>query len=138
MSKTWDVAKQGIWIASPLAGLVIQGAELAVKAVSSASDKGIDALKEEVTKQEIRLKFEIQQAKIAQELAIAQRISNADVVEIEEFYDLSAAARAGVQVNEASATIGLGAEGKSVTKRIYQFRGFREGEVAQDRREDVG
>ena len=34
----------------------------------------------------IRAKFGLQQAKVAQELAIAQRILNADTVEIEEFY----------------------------------------------------
>ena len=137
MSKVWEVAKRGIWIGSPIAGLVIEGVELAAKAVSSASDQGLGALKEEVAKQEIRLRFELQQAKIAQELAISERISNAEVVEIEEFYDVSGSAPAGAHVNKDSAACGLGAEGKSVTKRIYQFRGFRDGETALDGQGDV-
>lgn len=51
------------------------------------------------------------------------------MVEIEEFYDVSASAQAGAQINEGSIALGLGAEGKSVTKRIYQFKGFREQSV---------
>jgi len=101
----------------------MEGAEKATNAVNAASDKGVDALREEVAKQEIRLKFELQKAKIDQELAIAQRIRDAETVEIEEFYDRSAKGELGAKVDGSVASLGLGAEGKSVTKRIYHFSG---------------
>ena len=137
MSKGWEVAKLGIRLSIPLAGPIIDGVERAAKAINSASDEGFDALKKEVAKQEVRLRFELQQAKIAQELAIAQRISSAEIVEIEEFYDVSAGGQAGAQMNEGSIVLGFGAEKKGVTKRIYQFKGFRELGVVSDGR-DIG
>lgn len=126
MVSVWDVTKRVAWATSPIfpmLGLVIDAAEKAAGAVDLASDKSFDALKEEVAKQEIRLKFELQQAQIAQELAIAQRILSAETVEIEEFYDRSGNGKLGVQVDGKNATIGLAADGKSVTKRIYKFVG---------------
>jgi hypothetical protein len=103
--------------------LVIRNVEKATGAVNLAADKGIETLREEVAKQEIRLGFEMQQAKIAQELAIAQRISNAETVEIEEFYDRSGKGQLGVKLDLDVPTVGLGAEGKSVVRRIYKFSG---------------
>lgn len=49
------------------------------------------------------------QAKVAQELAIAQRINTAEEVEIEEFYDVSGKGNIGLQVDMKSETLGLGA-----------------------------
>jgi hypothetical protein len=119
----WETARRVAWIVSPVAGLVLEGAEKAANAINSASDKGVDALREEVAKQEIRLKFELQQAKIAQELAIAQRILDAEAVEIEEFYDRSGKGDFGARLDEGVASLELAAEGRSVTKRIYHFKG---------------
>ena len=121
MASAWETAKQVVRIVSPLTGRIIESVEKATGAVNLASDKGIDALREEVAKQELRLQFDLQQAKIAQELAIAQRILNAEVVEIEEFYDRSGRGHLGAKGDQDGATLGFGAEGKSVVKRIYKF-----------------
>ncbi len=127
----WESAKKVAWVVSPVTALIMTGAEKASGAVSMASDKGMDALKEEVAKQELRLKFELQQAKIAQELAIAQRILNAKIVEIEEFYDRSGKGQVGVQLEGEVASLGLAAEGKSVTKRVYRFTGHPDGDETE-------
>ncbi len=119
----WDIAKRVTGVAFPLGGLIAEGVEVAYKAINKASDQGIEQLTAEVAKQELRLKFELQQAKIAQELAIAQRILNAEVVEIEEFYDVSGSGQAGLNATAESMSLGLNIEGKRVTKRIYQFKG---------------
>lgn len=125
MATVWTTAKDILRYTSPLISMVIEGVEKATGAVNSAADKGIEPLRQEVAKQEIRLGFEMQQAKIAQELAIAQRILNAEVVEIEEFYDRSGKGQLGLKLEPDVPTLGLGAEGKSVVKRIYKFSGRR-------------
>jgi hypothetical protein len=66
------------------------------------------------------------EAKVAQELAISRRIENANVVEIEEYYEGSGKGNAGVNVEENSVKLGLSGEGKKITKRIYRFTGFKE------------
>ncbi|GCE80491.1 hypothetical protein MSKU3_1966 [Komagataeibacter oboediens] len=117
------IIKTANWILNPTGMLVLEGIKQANKLVDTASEKGIDDLQAEVAKQEVRLQFELKQAKIAQELAIAQRISEAETVEIEEFYDLSGKVKAGVGIEEKSANIGMSGEGTRVSKRIYTFKG---------------
>ena len=65
MATIWTAAKDTLRYTSPLVLLVVEGVEKATGAVNLAADKGIETLKEEVAKQEIRLGFELQQAKIA-------------------------------------------------------------------------
>lgn len=67
------------------------------------------------------------QAKVAQELAIAQRINTAEQVEIEEIYDTSGKAGLSANITEGAITGGLTGEGRKVTKRIYRFTGWHEG-----------
>lgn len=123
----WDTAKKALKYTSPVAWLVAEGAEAATKAISIASDKGVEQLKEEVAKQNLQMQFAQQQARIAQELAIARRIDNAAEVEIEEFYDTSGKGHLGLEVDAKSetGTLGLGVEGRRVTKRVYHFKGWR-------------
>ena len=117
------IIKTANWILNPTGMLVLEGIKQASKLVDTASEKGIDDLQAEVAKQEVRLQFELKQAKIAQELAIAQRISEAETVEIEEFYDLSGKVKAGASIEEKSANVGISGEGTRVSKRIYTFKG---------------
>ena len=63
------------------------------------------------------------QAKVAQELAIAQRIENATEVVIEEYYAGEAKGNAGVTGDEKGITVGASVEGRKVTKRVYRFIG---------------
>lgn len=123
---SWETAKSILKFTSPVTWLVAEGAERAYKAVNSASDEGIDKLKQEVAKQNIKIQFELQQARIAQELAISRRIDNAEEVEIEEFYDTSGKGGVGISAdsNSGTATIGANGEGRRVTKRIYRFKGL--------------
>ncbi|GCE89418.1 hypothetical protein MSKU15_1019 [Komagataeibacter diospyri] len=118
-----DISKAASWIFGPTGMLVLEGIKQANKLVDTAAEKGMDDLLAELAKQEARLQFELKQAKIAQELAIAQRISEAETVEIEEFYDLSGKVKAGVSLEEKSANVGILGEGTRVTKRIYTFKG---------------
>jgi hypothetical protein len=126
MSK-WDTAKAVMKYTSPIAWLVAEGAELAAKSVEKASEQGVDQLNEEIIKQNLRMQFSQHQARIAQELAIGRRIDNAKEVEIEEFYDTFGKGNLGISVDQSknTASIGLGAEGHQVTKRIYRFKGWR-------------
>lgn len=103
------------------------GVEKATQTVASASDKGVDQLKEEIDKQSLQIQFAHQQARIAQELTIARRIDNAEDVEIEKFYDTSGKSNAAFSVDQAcqTASFGVGAEGRRVTKRVYHFKGWR-------------
>ena len=124
---TWDAIKTGLKYTSPLAHLMIEQGEKAVKDISEASKKGIGPLEEEAAKQTIKMQLDQQRARIEQELAIARRIDNAEEVEIEEFYDTSGKGAAGLTADMKSetATIGLSAEGRRVTKRVYHFKGWR-------------
>lgn len=127
----WDSYKQVLKYTSPLGWLIAEGAEKAANSIAGASDKGIEQLKEEVAKQNLQMQFAQQQARVAQELAIARRIDNAEEVEIEEFYDTSGKGSLGVEIDQRSETafVGLGAEGRRVTKRVYHFKGWRQSEV---------
>jgi hypothetical protein len=66
------------------------------------------------------------QARVAQEMAIANRINCSREVEIEEFYDDSSAlgGEAGVKLSQTP-TIKIGAKHvqHGVVKRIYRFKG---------------
>lgn len=129
-----DVLKIVKWGLNPTGMLISEVAKIASKNVDEAAARGIDELRAEVAKQEVRLDFEQKQAKIAQELAIAQRISEAETVEIEEFYDLSGKAKVGVNADAKSETILVGLSGSAtrVSKRIYTFKGKIESSYVQE------
>ena len=61
-----------------------------------------------------------------QQQAIATRILLAEVVEIEEYYDISGQGNLGLSADGASETITLGAslQGKKISKRVIKFSGF--------------
>lgn len=85
-------------------------------------------------RQEINSKFLKAQGKVAQEFAIARRINTAEEVKIEEFYNTSGSGEVGVSANEDGAFVGAQGSGEKVTKRVYTFKGYREGglEVFED------
>ncbi|WP_181898569.1 hypothetical protein [Halobacillus trueperi] len=103
---------------NPTAYLVGKGVEAAFKSMQKVSESGtVEELQTEAKKQEI-------QARVAQELAIAERISNAETVEIEEFYDGSGEGNVGLNAKENSFTVGASGEGRKITKRVYKFSGI--------------
>lgn len=85
----------------------------------------------EAKRQELAMAMATSEAKAAQELAIAQRILQADEVEIQEFYDVSGEGVAGLKANSDSVSMGASGSGKKVTHRIVKFRGFGQ-HVVQD------
>jgi len=111
-------------IVGPVAGVLLDSA----KDAETASQSGeLSKLTEEAKRQEISLHMARIQAQVAQELAIAHRIENAEEVEIEEYYEGTGKAGAGVSTDGASASLSLGAEGRKVTKRVYRFTGNKKG-----------
>ena len=104
----------------PVAGVLLESA----KDVEVASESGeITKLSEEAKRQEISLHMAKMQAQVAQELAIAHRIENAEEVEIVEFYEGEAQGGIGASTDGATANFTLGGQGRKVTKRVYRFTG---------------
>jgi hypothetical protein len=79
---------------------------------------------QEVLQAELKMRMAAAHAKVTQELAIARRISEATEVSIEEHYAYSGAAHIGIKLEKEAGTIGAGAEGMHVSKRVYKFSGF--------------
>lgn len=127
-SDAYKKYKKVIKVTNPMGWLVIDGAERAADAISKAYNKDLHELELEAAKQQIILQMAQLQARVAQEMAIARRIDNADEVEIEEFYDASGKGGVGANVDAKTETItaSISGEGRKITKRIYHFRGWRE------------
>lgn len=92
--------------------------------MKSAEAKGIAELELEAAKQKVVMEFQAHQARVSQELAIAERISTSSEVEITEYYDASGKGHAGLTANEGSITAGVGGEGRKVTHRVIKFTSF--------------
>lgn len=107
----------------PIGYLISDSMTKSSEEMDSAKALAIEKLREEAARQEILMSFQQHQARVAQEMAIAERISNAAVVEIEEFYDLSGNTELGLKANgkTEAVSIGLEAEARKVTRRIYRF-----------------
>lgn len=93
--------------------------------VDAAESKGVASLEKEARKQQIVMDLQAHEARVSQELAIAERIANSTEVQIEEFYDISGKGHAGAKADEESISLGIGAEGRRVTKRVIRFTGWR-------------
>jgi len=83
-------------------------------------------IEKELKRKKIETEILQLEAKVAQELAISKRIENAEIVEIEEYYEAAGKGNAGASVEENNIKVGLSGEGKKITKRIYRFTGFKE------------
>lgn len=83
----------------------------------------LESLDAEAKKQAISLNMARMQASVAQELAIAERIKDAQEVEIEEYYEGDTGAGVDIKVGVDSASIGLGGQSRKVVKRVYRFTG---------------
>lgn len=111
-------------ILNPTGYLIGLGIKKIVESISeSDSSTPMSTLREESLRAEIKAKALLAQAKVEQELAISRRIDSAEEVEIEEFYDTSGKGNAGLNTDGESISLGLGGEGRRVTKRIIKFKG---------------
>jgi hypothetical protein len=125
---TKDIALQAtqsaLYVVSPMLGRLMEatiGSSNTTDEVAKSGD--IDMLRAEAERQELTMRMAERQAKVAQELALARRIETAEDVEMEEFYDVSGSANAGIKAGEDSVTVGLSGHGQKVTKRIFRFKG---------------
>lgn len=92
--------------------------------IKKAESKGVAELELEVAKQKIVMEFQAHQARLSQEIAIAERISTSQEVEITEYYDISGKGQAGITAQESGITAGIGGEGRKVTHRTIKLSGF--------------
>lgn len=92
-------------------------------ALAVSESKEITEISEEANKQALELQMAHAQAKVAQEIAIAQRIENADEVVIEEYYADERKGEAGVKADQTGVNITVAGEARHVTKRVYRFLG---------------
>lgn len=87
-------------------------------------DKSTSDMESDLSKVRYMSEIAKQKAKISQEIAIASRISTAEVVEIEEYYDNSGEGTAGLNVTEKN--LGITGKGQSISKRVFRFTGYNE------------
>lgn len=92
--------------------------------IKDAESKGVEELELEVAKQKILMEFQTHQARVSQEIAIAERISTSHEVEITEYYDVSGKGQAGITAQESGITAGIGGEGRKITHRTIKFSGL--------------
>lgn len=110
---------------NPIAATLLKGSELLTNQAKEIKDKGtIDQLSEEVKRQDLYYQMMEYQAKLAQELAISQRIANAEEVEIEEYYEGEGNGSLGFNAKEGNVSLGASGSGRKVAKRIYRFTGI--------------
>lgn len=88
-----------------------------------SDSKIIQQLTEESQKKDLQMQMAETEAKVLQEIAIAQRIQIADQVEIEEYYDTEGQGKVGVDVKNGNCSVGTSGSGKRVSKRIFKFNG---------------
>ncbi|QWG33349.1 hypothetical protein [Bacillus mycoides] len=113
---------------NPTGTLIEKSTQALVQKTTNLQENGtIEQLKEETLKQEYVNQMSESQARVSQELAIAQRISTAEEVEIEEFFEGNGAGGVGVQTNDIGMNIGAHGSGQKVTRRIYRFKGWHDG-----------
>ena len=92
--------------------------------LKAAESGGLASLAEEAKKQRVVMEFQAHQARVAQELAIAERIASSNEVVIEEYYEGSGKGHAGIKADGEAISLGAGAEGRRVTKRVIRFSGW--------------
>lgn len=92
--------------------------------IKEAEGKSLESLETAARKQQVVMDFQAHQARVAQEVSIAQRIASSEEVEIEEYYDLSGKGNAGLKAEEKSIALGASGEGRRVTKRVIKFKGW--------------
>jgi hypothetical protein len=108
----------------PVAGLIMEAMTRSQAAVTEAETLSDDSLAKEAARQQVVMEFQAHSARVAQELAIAERMATADDVEIEEYYEGTGKATAGMKFDSGAAVVGLSGEGRRVTRRIIKLKGL--------------
>ena len=112
--------------AAAIIGSIFIALQTAQEEVKAAESGDASNLEDVVRKQQALIDLQQSMARVAQEVAIANRISQSTDVEIEEFYDQSKAVggEIGGSVKTQSIKLGANLDNKSVVKRIYKFTGL--------------
>ena len=122
-----DVAKAAFFATVPGASLVsaiVDATKDSVFKSQAVAESGkLEELRAETERQELASRMAEDQARVAQELAIARRIETAQEVEISEFYDYSGKGHVGGEFDGHNITLGIGGSGRRVRKRVYRFKG---------------
>ena len=92
--------------------------------IKQAEGKDIESLETVARKQQIVMEYQSHNARVAQEVSIAQRIACSEEVEIEEYYDTSGKGNAGLKAEKDVIALGFSGEGRKVTKRVIKFKGW--------------
>lgn len=122
-NKVWQAGIDALIESTPILGPSLVAMSRAARDSAEASDsQDVAVLNDEAMRQKIELSMAEMQAKVAQEVAIARRIEEADEVEIEEYYEGALEATAGLQTDGSNFSLGVGGKGSRVTKRIYRFK----------------
>ena len=109
-----------------LVGTIMGTPEDTAETLKRAKDTA--ALQHEMNVQQGLLTIAEGRARIARELAIARRIDTAEDVEIEEYYDSAHEGQGGLNVDsKKGVSLGGSGSGKNVSKRVYRFKGWRDG-----------
>lgn len=101
-------------VVSPLTAIVVNSME---NKNETNNSKDSSADKSETGQQ---VEFTSEDAKLLKELAIAERINNSEIVEIEETYDFIGSGGIGL----SKETLGITGNGSKMTKRKYTFTGL--------------
>lgn len=99
---------------------------------ANAKTSKLEELRIEAERQALEMKMAEAKARVAQELALAQRIETAEEVEMEEFYETAADGKAGVGIQGEGLSAGISGSGRKVTKRIFRFKGVVAPQVVPD------
>jgi hypothetical protein len=93
-------------------------------AQSLNTERELEDLKLDAAKKQVLAATAEREAKVAQELAIAERISAALEVTIEEYYEYKGETVVGAQADASSVNLGLSGSSQRVSRRIYKFSGL--------------
>jgi len=122
MASVWKVASD--WLRfDPILGPVAKAIAMGAESLDAASKGTTSELLEEAKRLEIRMRSAEQQARVAQEMAIAVRIERAKTVVMVEYYESEGQVKGGASadINTQSVFLGVGAGGRRITKRVFLF-----------------
>jgi hypothetical protein len=112
---------------NPLTRAVAEALEKNVEKINEVANYGsVEDLQKLAEKQKIEMQMAEAQAKVAQELAIASRIENAEEVIIEEYYEGTGEGKVGLDAKDGNINLGLSGEGRRIAKRVYTFKGWND------------
>jgi len=121
-SRIWQAGLEALVASTPIIG---PSAVAMIRAANDSEEAGsdLDKLADEARRQTFELQMAEMQAQVAQEIAIAMRIQNAEEVEIEEYFEGEGEGNLGAKGDSAGISLGLSGKGRRVTRRVLRFKG---------------